>query len=139
MRTLMLMSLLGLTTSLTAQTNEEKAITKTIQKFAKAGDQNDVSALTTTLDDNYRIVMNRLFGSEVASVMNKTDYLAKIESKEYGGDDRKVEIKSILVNGTTASVNVVFTGSKMTFNSIMTLIKDAEDHWKLISDTPMIQ
>ena len=83
--------------------------------------------------------MNRLFGSEVVSVMNKTDYLAKIESKEYGGDKRQVEVKSILINGTTASVNVLFKGEKMTFNSIMIMVKDKNDDWKLISDTPMIQ
>ena len=139
MKTLVLMGLLGLSSALTAQNKEEAAITKTIEKFSKAGDDNNTKALAVTLDENYRIVMNRLFGSEIATVMNKTEYLAKIESKEYGGDKRQVEVKSILINGTTASVNVLFKGEKMTFNSIMIMVKDKNDDWKLISDTPMIQ
>ena len=118
--------------------DDQKAIESVIRSFAKAADQNDAALLGTYLDENYRIVMNRLFGSPDVSVVSKADYLAKIESKEWGGDNREVTIMQTIVNGTTASVHASLKGEKATFISLYTLIKDAEGNWKLASDTPII-
>lgn len=125
--------------NLYSQTNEMKAIKETITAFSKAGDTNDVNELEKYLDDNYRVVMNRLFGSTEVAVMPRAVYIEKIKSKEFGGDTRKLTIESILVNGNTASAKVTFAGSKMTFVSLITLVKDDKDAWKLVSDMPMIQ
>lgn len=139
MKTLMLLTLIGINMNLNAQKEDEKAITTTIETFAKAGDNNDRETLATTLDDNYRIIMNRLFGGDVVSIMGKEVYLEKIATKEYGGDSREVEVKSITIVGTTACVNVLFKGQKMTFDTIMILVKNKGAEWKIISDTPQIQ
>ena len=130
---------LFMTAGCNAQSSDEKAITETIIGFSKAGDKNDADKLATHLDDNYRIVMNRLFGSSEVSVMTKDIYLEKIRTKEYGGDNRKVEIESIVLNGSTASAKVSFVGSKMTFVSILILIKDGNNEWKLVSDVPVVK
>ena len=117
---------------------EEKAIKDVIVSFAQAGDRNDVEALNETLDDNYRIVMNRLFGSNEVLVMSKDTYLEKIKSKEYGGGNRKLTFESIVVNGATASTKVKFQDEKTTFVSIIVLIKNANGRWKLVSDVPIV-
>ena len=122
-----------------AQTSDENAIKQTIIEFSKAGDANDAEKLATYLDGNYRIVMNRLFGSTEVTIMPKDVYLEKIKTKEYGGDNRKVEVESITLNGTTASAKVSFVGTKMTFVSILTLIKDGDDQWKIVSDVPIVK
>lgn len=134
------MSLFALiiTLNCSAQSAEEAAIEATIMGFAQAGDNNDADQLDTYLDDNYRVVMNRLFGSTEVAVMPKSVYLEKIRNKEFGGDDRKVVIESITQNGATASAKVSLVGNKMTFVSLLTLIKDEEGKWKLISDVPVI-
>lgn len=122
-----------------AQENEMKNIKKVLIEFSKAGDANDAEKLATYLDDNYRVVMNRLFGSTEVSLMPKSVYLEKIKSKEYGGDKRDLTIENIVINGTTASAQVTFKGVKMTFISLIVLVQDSEGHWKLISDTPIIK
>ncbi|MFS4449707.1 nuclear transport factor 2 family protein [Maribacter sp. 2307UL18-2] len=122
-----------------AQSSDEKAIKETIIAFSKAGDKNDADKLATYLDDNYRIIMNRLFGSSDVSVMNKDTYLEKIKTKEYGGDNRKVEIETIVLNGSNASAKVSFIGSKMTFISTIILIKDEKNGWQLVSDVPVVK
>lgn len=127
-----------ITFNCTAQSSEEAAIQETIIAFAKAGDNNDVDKLDTYLDENYRVVMNRLFGSTEVAVMPKSVYLEKIRNKEFGGDNRQVEIQSITQNGTTANAKVSLVGTQMTFVSLLTLIKDEEGQWKLISDVPVI-
>lgn len=141
MKKLILVALMGVlfSVNLYSQTNEMKAIKETITAFSKAGDTNDVNELEKYLDDNYRVVMNRLFGSTEVAVMPRAVYIEKIKSKEFGGDTRKLTIESILVNGNTASAKVTFAGSKMTFVSLITLVKDDKDAWKLVSDMPMIQ
>ncbi|NOQ74176.1 MAG: DUF4878 domain-containing protein [Crocinitomix sp.] len=133
---ILMIAMLGTATN--AQENEEKSIKEVITNFAKAADESNAEMLATYLDENYRIVMNRLFGSETVSIINKTDYLAKIETKEWGGDKRTVEVHSIVINGATASAHVTLKGEKSTFISIFTLIKNAAGEWRLLSDTPTI-
>lgn len=122
-----------------AQSSKEQAVQETIVGFSKAGDNNDADQLATYLDDNYRIVMNRLFGSSEVAVMPKDIYLEKIKTKEFGGDNRKVEIESILFNGSTATAKVSFVGSTMTLVSILVLVKDENNNWKLVSDVPVVK
>ncbi len=122
-----------------AQTTDVKDVTEVIKAFSKAGDNNDSKKLATYLDDNYRIVMNRLFGSESVSIMEKSTYLEKIKSKEYGGDKRELNIENVVINVTTASAKVSFKGEKMTFVSIIVLIQNKEGKWKLISDVPIVK
>lgn len=141
MNKIILMSIFALfmTVSCNAQSPEEKAIKETIVGFSKAGDKNDATKLATYLDDNYRIIMNRLFGSKDVSIMTKDVYLEKIRTKEYGGDTRKVKIESITLNGSTATAKVSFVGSKMTFVSVILLVKDGNNDWKLVGDAPVIK
>lgn len=78
--------------------------------------------------------MIRLFGSESVGIMDKSTYLEKIESKEYGGDKRELTIENVIVNGTSTSTKLSFKGEKTTFVSIILLIQNKEGKWKLISD-----
>lgn len=123
--------------NVSAQDSEVEAIKSVISKFSAAGDANDSEKLATYLDDNYRIVMNQLFGSEVVTVMTKSIYIEKIASKEFGGDKRKVSFGTVFVNGNTANAIVTLRGEKMTTKSIMTLVKNSDGIWNLVSDMPV--
>jgi len=118
---------------------EMKKIEQTIHAFSKAGDSQDAVRLDALLDDNYRIVMNRLFGSPDVSVMPKSVYLDKIKAKEFGGDKREVTIDDIIVNNTIATAKATFKGEKMTFISNLQLIQNAAGDWKLVSDIPFVK
>ena len=122
-----------------SQSDEVNAIKETAQRFSKAGDANNVEELSAVLDENYRIVMNQLFGSKEVSVVPRSVYLQKIQSKEWGGDSRKLTFGTITVNGNSACAQVVMTGKKSTFRSLLILIKDGEGNWKLISDLPVVE
>ena len=123
--------------SLNAQENSKK-IEQVIIEFSMAGDQNDADKLAKCLDANYRVVMNRLFGSTDVAVMPREVYLEKIRTNEFGGDKRTVKIEEIVVNGSTATAKTKFTGAKMTVVSLLDLVQDSDGNWKLISDTPII-
>lgn len=113
------------------------AIEATIKAFAKAGDENDADEVSTHLDDNYRVVMNRLFGSSAVATVNKDVYLEKIRSKEWGGDQRKVTVQEITINGSNATAKVLFEGKKATVSSLMMLVQTENGTWKLVSDNPV--
>jgi hypothetical protein len=117
--------------------SEKQSIEECIIGFAKAGDLNDATALSAYLDANYRVVMNRLFGSEEAQVVDKTFYLDKIRSKEWGGDTRTISVEGILINGDSATAKVKLVGEKSTVSSLFLLVKNAEGDWQIISDTPV--
>lgn len=121
------------------QNPELKAVEKTILAFIQAGDDSNADELAGYLDDNYRVVMNRLFGSMEVSALDKRAYLEKIRSKEWGGDPRKVTINNLVINGNSATAQVSLVGQKLTFVSLLTLIRDAQGEWKLLQDVPTIQ
>ncbi|WP_010182086.1 nuclear transport factor 2 family protein [Aquimarina agarilytica] len=136
--TTILLAILGLSSSYSQTANDAEAIKSVITAFAKAGDSNDSAALTNYIADDFRIVMNRQFGSNKVSIVPKSVYLKKIKTKEWGGDHRVLTFQDIIVNGISATAKVVSKGKKSTFNSIFVLIKDKKGTWKIISDVPVI-
>ena len=124
-------------------------VKKTIMQFATAADYQDPIILEEVLDANFRVVMNRLFGSEGVAIMPREVYLAKItfgsgglrakiKNKEFGGDKREVTISNVTINGNTANALVSFKGSKMTFVSTLLLVLTKEGKWKLVADLPNV-
>lgn len=122
-----------------AQKSEVKRIKEVITAFSEAGDKNDGPALEKHLDDNYRVVMNRMFGSKSVATMDKSTYVENVESKVFGGDKRDLSIKKVLINGNVASALVTFKGTKMTVVSVLVLVKGANGVWKIVSDNPSIK
>ncbi len=139
MKNSVLFCIICLAAAFSSQAQEDiREIKKTISSFSMAGDKNDVVVLDKYLDKNYRVIMNRLFGSDEVTVLSKTIYLDKIRTKEFGGDQRKLTFSEIVVNGSTATAKVIFEGSKMTFTSLLTLLKDSAGDWKLVCDIPVV-
>ncbi len=121
-----------------AQKDDNESVKQVIESFARAGDNNDAKKLEKLLDQHFQIHMNQLFGSTELSIVERDMYLQKIESKEWGGDKRFVEIDHILINGNSAVVLASLKGSQSTFKSIFVLVKNKEGKWLLLSDTPEI-
>jgi ketosteroid isomerase-like protein len=139
MKTTILIGLLGLAATVGfSQTTEIDAVKKVITAFSLAGDKNDAIELANYLDDNHRLVMNRLFGSKEVSIMTKAVYVEKVRTKEYGGDNRALTIENVVINGTAASAKVIFKGKKNTVIALIQLIKNEKGDWKLVSDIPII-
>ena len=120
-----------------AQTKSDE-VKNAIMDFASATEKQDDERLEKLLDSNFRVVMNQLFGSTTALVMDRQVYLAKIKAREFGGEPRDVTIEQLDVNGKQASAKVRFAGEKMTFVSYLLFIEDANGDWKLISDLPTV-
>lgn len=119
-----------------ASSDNESAVKKTILDFSKAGDANNTEKLDKILHSDYRIIMNRLFGSKEVSIMNKAQYIKKIESKEWGGDKRVVNVETIIFNENSASAIVAYKGEKMSWKSIIHLVNSENNEWLIISETP---
>ncbi|MEM9052521.1 MAG: nuclear transport factor 2 family protein [Bacteroidota bacterium] len=121
-----------------SQSSEQKLITKTIEMFSKAGDEQDADKLEALLNENYNVVMHQLFGSETTSLLPRAAYIEKIRNKEFGGDTRTITVEHMEVNGSTAVAKVLLKGSKMTVRSLFTLVKTKKGAWQLVSDMPVI-
>ncbi len=122
-----------------AQKEDVQAVKATVKNYAASGDQGDAQKLANYLDPNFRIVMNRLFGSKDVSTLPREVYLEKIRSGEFGGAPRTLTFYEVVINNTTAAVKVKMVSAKLTFHSLMILLKDADGNWKLVSDLPTLE
>ena len=141
MKTSIMMGVLALAFAMNPKTENQKdenAISNSIVAFMKAGDEQNVTKLETLLDTEFRVVMNRLFGSKTVSSLNREAYLDKISNKEFGGDSRKVKIETIIVNENTATAKVKTEGAKMSMSSLLSLVEDDMGNWKIVEDLPVI-
>jgi ketosteroid isomerase-like protein len=118
-----------------AQT-DKASIEQVVNQFAKAGDQRDVTQLKTLLHDEFRLAMNRLFGSETVTLLTKEAYIKMMEDGKLGGDDRTVQILSVDITQNNAAVKVALKGKALTFQSYYHLVKNVEGQWQIINDLP---
>jgi ketosteroid isomerase-like protein len=117
---------------------EQEDIEAAIRIFAKAADKRDVKVLDKILHAEFRLAMNQLFGSQDLTTMNKATYLKMVEEGKLGGEDRKLEILEVKVFQKNASCIVRFTGSKMSFQTFLQLVKGADGNWTVVNDLPAL-
>jgi len=118
-----------------AQTEKEE-VKNVITQFVQAADQQDADQVASILHEDFRVVMNQLFGSNEVSTMSKSVYVQLIRDKKMGGDKRTIDFVSVDVVNHNASVKVLLKGKTMVFESLLHLIKTADGKWQLINDLP---
>jgi Putative lumazine-binding len=137
MKNLVTILTLTMMTSLTTLAQTDKvSIEQVVNQFAKAGDLRDVVQLKNLLHDDFRLAMNRLFGSETVTLLTKPAYLKMVEDGKLGGDSRSVQILSIDITENNAAVKVSLKGKALTFQSYYHLVKNVAGQWQLINDLP---
>lgn len=126
------------TAAISPKGKDAKMIEKTVERFVKAGDQQDVAALEALLHDSYRIIWNDTQAGEVKN-LDRSTYLQLIGAKKFGGDKRTIRIDQLELNGEiTATVQVYLDGEQADFHSFLSLVKDQGD-WKLVQDLVFMQ
>ncbi|MEP1035199.1 nuclear transport factor 2 family protein [Ekhidna sp.] len=123
---------LGMSLFAVAAAQTENELKKVVSSYARAGDKQDVAVLKSLLHDQHRLVWHD--GTKAPFILDKTAYISKIETKEWGGDERKITIEAVEnFDGVNATVKVVFDGKKSQMRSIFSLIK-VEGEWKIIEE-----
>lgn len=126
--------------ALQAQDHQDLAgIETAVHDFARLGDQQDAKALDQLLHPQFRAVVNRLFGAEEVSLMDKAAYLQLIKDKKIGGDKRGVYILSVDVVNNNATVKARFEGKALRFTTFLSLVKNTDGGWQVIGDMPDIE
>ncbi|MEP2670880.1 MAG: nuclear transport factor 2 family protein [Cyclobacteriaceae bacterium] len=118
-----------------AQTEKEE-VKNVITQFVQAADQQDAEQVASILHEDFRVVMNQLFGSNEVSTMSKSVYVQLIRDKKMGGEKRTIDFVSVDVVNQNASVKVLLKGKTMVFESLLHLIKTTDGKWQLINDLP---
>lgn len=120
-----------------SQAQSEKEMVKNIiTQFVEAADRQDADKVASVLHEDFRVVMNQLFGSTEISFMNKAVYVQLIRDKKMGGGKRTIDFVSVDVVNQNASVKVLLKGKTMVFESLLHLIKTTDGKWQLINDLP---
>lgn len=117
--------------------NEQEKVESAIFQFAQAGDERNIEQLQTSiLQEEFKVTINRIFGSDKLTMLSKSAYIQMIKDGKLGGDKRTVEILSLDITKGNAIAKVKLTGSKMTFTSYYLLVKNGEGQWQLLHDLP---
>ncbi|MEL6986381.1 MAG: nuclear transport factor 2 family protein [Bacteroidota bacterium] len=120
-------------------TNEDfMAISNVAMKFAKSADNRNTVELESIMHSEFRAIVNQAMGSKEMQLIDKSTYLDLIRKEVIGGDQREVHILSIDMENNNAVVKVKLIRKQLHFYSFMQLVKEANGHWKLISDLPNI-
>ncbi|MEQ9403009.1 MAG: nuclear transport factor 2 family protein [Cyclobacteriaceae bacterium] len=113
-------------------TKKDPEIEKTVRLYAQLGDIQDANALKKILHDQHRLVWHD--GEKPPFIADKNSYIAKIESKEWGGDKRKVTIESVeSFDGVNATVKAILDGEKSQMRSLFSLIK-SNGSWQIVEE-----
>ena len=132
-------SLFAIATCFAQKSNDEKAISTAVHHFAANADQQDVKKMAAVLDDNFRAVVNRLFGSKEVSIMDKSLYLQLLKDKKIGGSKRDVTILTMNITNNNAAVKAQLVGKNLLFTTYLLLVKNEEGDWKIVNDMPFIE
>lgn len=113
--------------------NNKKEIEKTLKKYLKAGDDNDVQALEDVTHANFRIVLNDKKEADI-KIVDRATYIDLIAKKVFGGTPRKVEIQLLDIFGNTnATVKTKLTSGEVTFYNYYSLLK-VDGKWWVVQD-----
>ena len=143
MKSLFLIMSVFFTTNSSLNTAEEDtnmaAVIKAVEQFTKSADKRDVKQMDAIMHSNFRAIVNRLFGSEEVSIMDKALYLDLLKKGKIGGDNRKITVESIHFEGSNALVKATLEGEELIFYTFIQLVQETSGDWKIISDMPNIE
>ena len=118
--------------------NETNRIVQVITDFVKGGDNSDVQLLDKVLHKDFRVTNNGFMGTSGVTIIDKTEYLNKIENGIFGGLPRKMEILELDQSDKIASVKLKIESSENDFISYNSLVLDTDNEWKLINNLAIV-
>lgn len=118
---------------------EKHEVEHVVRQFTQAADERRIDDVGSLLHDQFRVVINRAFGSDDLSVMTRDVYMDMLRQGKLGGDSREVRFDLIDVLGNNALVKVRLKGKQMTFTSYLSLVKTKEGKWLIVNDQPHVE
>jgi len=118
--------------------DQTERITQAITNFVKGGDHSDLELLDRVLHKDFRVTNNGFMGISGITIIDKTDYLKKIESGVFGGLPRTMTIEKLDQNGIIASVKLRIESSENDFISYNALILDTDNEWRIIHNLAVV-
>lgn len=118
---------------------EKENVVNVVKQFVQGADQRMVEQVDSVLDDNFRAVVNRAFGNDQLMLIPKPVYLDMLREGKLGGDNRTIEFLWTDISGNNALVKARLTGKATVFTTYISLVRNKENQWLIVSDQPHIE
>lgn len=116
----------------------ETYIKQTIETFARAGAERDLSALEEVLHSEFRVLANRFGGKEALTIITREQYLNMMEAGKIGGNEVSVRFDDISIHGHSAAAEVAFVSESVEMQLFILLLQDETNSWKIASDMAVV-
>ncbi len=114
-------------------------IEQAITNFVRGGDNSDVVMLDKVLHKDFRVMNNGFMGTPGVTIIDKQKYLSNISDGIFGGLPRIMLIESIDYSERIAMVKLRLESRENFFLSYNSLVLDADNEWKLISNLAVVE
>lgn len=118
---------------------DREKIVEVITNFVKGGDTSDTVLLDKILHSDFRVANNGFMGTPGITLIDKQQYLSNIKAGVFGGLPRKLEIESIDLSDTIATVKLRLESSENYFLSYNSVVLDADGEWRLIHNLAVVE
>lgn len=116
---------------------EATAVEETLLAYLKAGDEQDEKGLSTTMHENYRVLLNDPSKGTV-STFDKATYIGLAKKGVIGGIAREVDILGLdIYQGLNAHVKTHLHSEKADFYNYYSLVK-TDGKWWVVQDMLMM-
>ncbi|WP_221418025.1 nuclear transport factor 2 family protein [Fulvivirga kasyanovii] len=118
---------------------KKENVENVVKQFVQGANQRLVEQVDSVLDDNFRAVVNRAFGNDRLMLISKPVYLDMLSEGKLGGDNRTIEFLWTDITGNNALVKARLTGKATVFTTYISLVRNKENQWLIVSDQPHIE
>lgn len=118
---------------------EKENVENVVKQFVQGADQRMVEQVGSVLDDNFRAVVNRAFGNDQLMLIPKPVYLDMMRQGKVGGDSRTIEFLLTDITRNNALVKARLTGKATVFTTYISLVRNKENQWLIVSDQPHVE
>ena len=119
--------------------NETKKIEQAIIDFVKGGDYSDIALLDKVLHKDLRVTSNGFMNTSGVTIIDKSEYLAKIKSGVLGGLPQILKLEELDQSGIMASVKLRIESAENELIFYSSLVLDTDGQSKIINNLAVVK
>ena len=118
--------------------NDIDEVKSTVEHYANFDNTYNAEGLEEITDESFHFIMHSSGDTETVTTISRNAFLKGIAAKQFGGNNKALEIENIIVKGNIANVYFTHTGKTAGYQHYMSHIK-LNGKWKAATTTAQME